>query len=366
MSALNVPEVTIEQCKDKTKRYLKAAISKNVPLKQLRSSFWWSLPGIGKSQVVKQIAKELQDELGVTVELREVRLGECTIFELLGLMKNNDDTVEYIAPPIYKEADHIVIYLFDEMDKAQGQLLVAALNLVLDHKFWAYELPENSFVIAAGNPDNMDGQLFSCLKPELNNRFRHYSIKPDFNCWEKWAKEHDINHYVLEYLESQVQDIYDTEAVERDVAFPTPRSWAAVSDYLNLFEESEIDWDEIYSEVAGDIGQGAAYAFISFCETNGKLPSPEKILRGKIEEVPRKVDYKHAIINALLVYMKEREAQLDDIAFGNACAYINRFPVDYQTSFYTKLMAELSSQSKLILFTTPEFEIWKRTAKIYV
>ena len=56
------------------------------------------------------------------------------------------NTVVYDAPPIYEvdDEDELVIYLFDEMDKATKQLQAAALHLVLDKAYWQYELPRNS------------------------------------------------------------------------------------------------------------------------------------------------------------------------------------------------------------------------------
>lgn len=188
MSKLNVTPCTIKQVKESMLMYYLNGIRKGVPVKSLDAIFLWSCPGVGKSQMVQQIVDELSVEIGKKVRFVEIRLSECSIFELLGLMHRDPDSnsVVYDAPPIYKveEEEEFVVYLFDEMDKASKQLQAAALHLVLDKVYWQYELPKNSIVIAAGNPENIDGELFSKFAPELNNRFCHYLLEADFPAWE--------------------------------------------------------------------------------------------------------------------------------------------------------------------------------------
>lgn len=256
MALLNIPDMNISEFKEYLKHYYKKIII-NESFKKARSVFLWSLPGIGKSSVVRQIASELTGEMKVPVEVREIRLGECTIFELLGIMTKNNNTneMEYMESPIYKETEDpegIVFLLLDELDKASGQLQAAALHLVLDHCYWTFSLPERCIVIGAGNLENIDGQCFSKFAPELNNRFRHYSIVPHYDAWNTWALSNNISPLVIQFLSRHYEYLYQMEKDgEEDTAFPTPRSWVAVSDYLNAFSNSEIDYDWMYPDICG-------------------------------------------------------------------------------------------------------------------
>ena len=148
MSKLNITPCSIKTVKESMLMYYLTGLKKGCPVKDFDAIFLWSSPGIGKSQMVRQIADNLSKSTGRTVRFVEIRLSECSIFELLGLMHRDPEsnTVVYDAPPIYEvdDEDELVIYLFDEMDKATKQLQAAALHLVLDKAYWQYELPRNS------------------------------------------------------------------------------------------------------------------------------------------------------------------------------------------------------------------------------
>ena len=99
MSALNLPKITIGQVKDKLIQYYKRGIESGEDLERLRAVFLWSLPGIGKSQMATQVVEALRDLLHINVEFREIRLSDCTIFELLGLMHQNPGTPSEMSNP---------------------------------------------------------------------------------------------------------------------------------------------------------------------------------------------------------------------------------------------------------------------------
>lgn len=369
MAALNVPKTTIGQVKSKLLTYYTNAILRGEDLSKLRSVCLWSVPGIGKSQAVQQMVDELALKTGREFEFREIRLSDCTIFELLGLMHQNHETnmVEYVQPPIYevKKEGTYIIYLFDELDKASPQLQAAALHLILDKRFWQFSLPKNSIVIAAGNPENMDGKMFSRFKPELNNRFRHYLIEADFSCWKEWAVQNYVNHYVLDFLSANNSMIYAKDAGEESTAFASPRSWMAVSDYINLMEDEEDwNWDDWYPDICGDVGQAAALAFQAFCESKGCLPDMEDVFAGKVTVVPKKADLKHAAVTAMLSYVWEHRNKMTEEKWSNGCSYINSFPEDYTASFYNNVLH--MEIDRRMLTKTPEFQFWKRKHRRFV
>lgn len=362
MSALNLPKITIGQVKDKLIHYYKRGIESGEDLKRLRAVFLWSLPGIGKSQMAIQVVEALRELLYINVEFREIRLSDCTIFELLGLMHQNPQTngVEYVEPPIYQleDPETYVVYLFDELDKASPQLQAAALHLILDRKFWVYELPKNSIVMAAGNPENIEGELFSKFRPELNNRFRHYLIEADYPCWEAWAQEAGVNSFVIDFLSSHSQYLYSEDGGEETTAFSTPRSWAAVSDYLNLMGDADIDWDEMYHDICGDIGMGAALAFKEYYVTAGCLPVTEDIFLGRTERVPKRPDEKNMVINSMLAYLWTHRGEMTERMWDNACNYVNQYPPEYGAVFYRNVQVLDMDKSQLI--NTEGFRFWQR------
>ena len=365
MSKLNITPCSIKTVKESMLMYYLTGLKKGCPVKDFDAIFLWSSPGIGKSQMVRQIADNLSKSTGRTVKFVEIRLSECSIFELLGLMHRDPEsnTVVYDAPPIYEvdDEDELVIYLFDEMDKATKQLQAAALHLVLDKAYWQYELPRNSIVIAAGNPENIEGELFSKFAPELNNRFCHYLIEANFPAWEVWAMKNAVNHYVIAFLSANQHLLYADDAGTDHTAFNTPRSWMKVSAYLNLMEtDGEIPWEICYVTIGGYLGTELALQFKTFCMTEGLMPRPEEIVSGKSTMIPKKADLKDAVSKSLVSYLFTHKDQMTQRGWAFAREYIDRLPEEYAVVFYRNL-ASLDLQVVMLNNMSNQERIrWKR------
>jgi len=365
MSKLNLCPCNISQVKKNIQTYYLRGLKNNLCLHDLDAVFLWSSPGIGKSQMVRQIAEEIGQTTGRKTKVVEIRLAECSIFELMGLMHRDPltNSVVYDAPPIYhvEDEDMIVIYLFDELDKAAKQLQAAALHLVLDKKFWQYELPKNSIVLAAGNPENIDGELFSKFAPELNNRFRHYLLEADYPSWESWALENHVNQYVIGFLDTNQHLLYAEDAGFDQTAFNTPRTWMKVSEYLNLmFGDGEIDWDMAYLDIVGYLGSGLALKFRTFCTTAGLMPRVKDIVSGRCADIPRKADLKDAVSKSLVSYIYSHRGTMTGREWAFAREYMDLFPEEYAVVFYRNLAALGLQKQMLKYMTNPEKVRWKR------
>ncbi|MGN1140164.1 MAG: ATP-binding protein [Oliverpabstia sp.] len=365
MSKLNISPCTIKDVKQNLLAYYLRALEHGCQMSELDAIFLWSSPGIGKSQMTRQIADEIAERTGRRVKFVEIRLSECSIFELLGLMHRNPEsnTVVYDAPPIYSAEDEnmIVIYLFDEMDKASKQLQAAALHLVLDKEYWQYKLPKNSIVIAAGNPENIEGEMFSKFAPELNNRFRHYLLEADFPTWQSWAKENGVNPFVIGFLEANQHLLYAEDAGADHTAFNTPRTWMKVSNYLNLmYGDGEISWDMAYLDIVGYLGVELGLQFKTFCTTKGLMPKMEEIISGHCQTVPTKADIKDAVSKSLINYIYSHKDTMTQREWAFAREYIERFPEEYAVVFYRNIAA-LSLQHIMIRYMTSQERIrWKK------
>ena len=370
MSRLNVSSCTIRQVKKNLLMYYRKALSSGCSMRDIDAIFLWSSPGIGKSEMVQQITDELREDECRRGNCRpvkyvEIRLSECSIFELIGLMHRDpvSNIVIYDAPPIYHvdDEDTIVVFLFDEMDKATKQLQAAALHLVLDRKYWQYELPKNSIVIAAGNPENIEKEMFSKFAPELNNRFRHYLLEADYPAWEAWAMQNGVNHFVIDFLETNQHLLYAEDAGMDHTAFNTPRTWMKVSRYLNLmFEDDTIDWNVAYSDIAGYLGMELAIQFRTFCSTKGLMPKMHEIVSGRCREVPRKADIRDAVSKSLVSYLYSHRDTLSQMDWAFAREYMERFPEEHAVVFYRNIAA-LDLQKRMLGYMTSQEKIqWLR------
>lgn len=244
-----------------------------------RPIFLWGPPGIGKSEVVQEIADDLG---GLVIDLRMAQM-EPT--DIRGIPFFNKDLAKMDwAPPVDLPDEElasrypIVVLFLDEMNSAPPAVQAAGYQLILNRRVGKYCLPDNVVIVAAGNRDSDKGVTYRMPMP-LANRFVHLEMRPDFSSWQIWAVNKGIHKDVVGYLSFAKQDIYDFNSKSSSHSFATPRSWVFVSD---LLKDEDTDNDTLFNLVAGAVGEGLAVKFMAHRKVSGKMPEPSDILSGKV------------------------------------------------------------------------------------
>lgn len=251
--------------------------------KAKRPVFLWGPPGIGKSEVVSEIAEELG---GLMIDLRMAQM-EPT--DIRGIPYFNKDLGKMDwAPPVDLPDEElaskypIILLFLDEMNSAPPAVQAAGYQLVLNRAVGKYKLPDNVVIVAAGNRDSDKGVTYRMPMP-LANRFLHLEMRADFTSWQNWAVNKGIHKDVVGYLSFAKQDLYDFDSKSASRAFATPRSWCFVSDLLK--DEDDVDSDTLFNLVAGAVGEGLAVKFAAHRKIAGKMPEPSDILSGKVKDL---------------------------------------------------------------------------------
>jgi hypothetical protein len=247
-----------------------------------RPLFLWGPPGIGKSELVEGIARELG---GI---MYDCRLGQMEPTDIRGIPFYNKDTGKMDwAPPVDLPDEEtasqypLVVLFMDEMNSAPASVQAAAYQLTLNRRVGKYRLPDNVVMVAAGNRESDKGVTFRMPTP-LANRFIHQEMKVDFASYQEWAVKNRIHKDVVGYLSFAKQDLYDFDAKSSSRAFATPRSWTFVSELLN---DESVDDDTLTNLVAGTIGEGLAVKFMAHRKIASRMPDPVDILRGKVKDL---------------------------------------------------------------------------------
>ena len=259
------------------KKFLQKAFTKKRP------AFLWGPPGIGKSEIVTEIANEWGNTLVI-----DLRMAQMEPTDIRGIpFFNKDLGVMDWAPPIElpseelaAQYDHVILFL-DEMNSAMPAVQAAGYQLILNGRVGKYVLPGNVVIVAAGNRDSDKGVTYRMPMP-LANRFLHLEMRSDFGSWQEWAIINHIHEDVIGYLSFAKQDLYDFDAKSSSRAFATPRTWTFVSE---LLEEDDCDADTLYNLVAGTVGEGLATKFMAHRKIASKMPNPSDILSGKVTEL---------------------------------------------------------------------------------
>ena len=279
-----------------------------------RPLFLWGPPGIGKSELVEGITKELG---GI---MYDCRLGQMEPTDIRGIPYYNKDSgkMDWAEPIDLPDAETaaqypIVVLFLDEMNSAPASVQSAAYQLILNRRVGKYVLPDNVVMVAAGNRESDKGVTYRMPTP-LANRFIHQEMKVDFASWQEWAVLNKIHKDVVGYLSFAKQDLYDFDAKSSSRAFATPRSWTFVS---QLLEDGTLDEETAANLIKGTVGEGLAVKFMAHRKIAGKMPNPADILKGKVKDLNvKEVSAMYSLVISMCYELKDAvEKKVDSKEF---------------------------------------------------
>jgi len=300
--------------------------------KAQRPIFLWGPPGIGKSDIIKQMGEELDAHV---IDIR-LSLWEPTDIKGIPYFDSDNGKMSW-APPIelpdaalaskYKQ----IILFMDEMNSAAPAVQAAAYQLVLNRRVGTYRLPDNVHIVAAGNRESDKGVTYRMPAP-LANRFVHLEMKVDWDDYFSWATDNRIHKDVLGFLSFSKKDLYDFDPKSGSRAFATPRSWTFVSELL--FDDDE-DESTLTDLISGAVGEGLAVKFMAHRKIASKMPKPEDILSGKVTKMESKEISAMYSLTVSLCYELKDACDKQDKKWNNK---VNNFFNFIMNNFETELV----------------------------
>ena len=355
----NVPAMSVGKVVESLADAYCAVINNNIPIKALPSVMLWGAPGIGKSQAVRQLAREIEGSTGKRAVVTDVRLLLFNPIDLRGIPTANADKTlaVWLKPQIFQmdESSDIVNILFlDEISAAPQSVQAAAYQITLDRVVGEHKLPENCIVIAAGNRMTDKSVAFKMPKA-LANRLLHIEVEGSFKSWKEWAIRSGINAKVLGFLSFRQSYLMGFDSSSNDLAFATPRSWEMVSNLLNHVSD---DIEKMYPLISGLVGTGVAVEFRTWAKVYDQLPEISDVFDGKMPKLPSSTDAMYALTASMVSYARDHKNELSRIA--NSIAYADKMPPDFSTVLMKDYMyIEKGYKEKLLRI--PEFTRWLNT-----
>lgn len=246
------------------------------------STMIWGPPGIGKSSIVAQVARQHD------FEFTDVRLSQLAPTDLRGLPVA-DAGVSKWYPPEFLPRGGKGIFFLDELNLAPPAMQGMAQQLILDRRVGSYEVPEGWFVWAAGNRKEDRASVFDMPAP-LANRFLHLSVEPDFESFKAYALTANIHEQILAFLSFRSSLLHKLDP--HQPAWPSPRSWEMAS---RLHAAG--------LEIAPAVGEGAAAEFAAYCQVYADLPDLDRIFQGAAQNIsfPKEPSVRYATTIGLAV-----------------------------------------------------------------
>lgn len=350
---VNMPILSVEKTIKHLSNIYCEIVRKGISPKVLPSVMLWGPPGVGKSQAIRQIAKDIKKNTGKETKITDVRLLLFNPIDLRGIPTSNADKTLaiWLKPQIFQmdpSEDIVNILFLDEISAAPQSVQAAAYQITLDRVVGEHKLPDNCIIIAAGNRVTDKSVSFKMPKA-LANRLLHIEVEGSFESWQNWAVRAGVNPKVIGFLSFRTDKLFGFDPKNDDLAFATPRSWEMVSNLLNNVCD---DVKVMHPLIAGLIGSGLALEFRSWCGLHFKLPKTEDIFLGKTTQVPKSADALYAIVSSMTNYAKEHKNDMEQI--GNSLTYAAGFPADF-ISLLIENYENIDENYKEFLMQIPEY-----------
>lgn len=288
--------------------------------------FITSSPGLGKSAIVAQIAKDF------SLTLIDLRLSQCAPEDLMGLpMKDgagNAARSRFVPFSMFPlEGDPVPgngwILFLDEFNSASKMVQAAAYKLALDRMVGQAKLHPNCFVVAAGNLAT-DRAIVNPLSTAMQSRVIHIEMEVSHPDFMSHAVKADYDHRILGFLEFQPGKLHSFKPDHQDRTFACPRTWEFAS---RLIKDKPFDKISL-PLLAGTLSDGVAKEFHAFMQEYSNLPSYSAIVADPANLlIPSSPSTRYALVTMLL-------DKFDASDFKHVAIYIRRLPPEFQVIYF--------------------------------
>lgn len=315
--------MNIKEAKQELKHTVTAYMEKDgqgsylIPLIRQRPVLLMGPPGVGKTQIMEQVARECGVALvayTITHHTRQSAVGLPFIEreeyggETYSVTKY---TMSEIIASIYQKMRDTGlnegILFIDEINCVSETLAPTMLQFLQCKTFGNQSIPEGWMIVAAGNPPEYNRSVRDFDVVTLD-RVRLMDIEADYDVWKEYAREEGIDRALLSYLDLHPKNFYRMEMDVDGMQFVTARGWEDFSHMLQAYRRQGISLttEMVYEflrlmDVAEDVA-----AYLELYEKYQDDYGIRKILRGEVStEIYRRLydaafDERLAVINLLL------------------------------------------------------------------
>lgn len=386
--------MNIKQAKEEIKHTVMAYLSKDeqgeyrIPVIRQRPILLMGPPGIGKTQIMEQIAMECKIGLvayTITHHTRQSAVGLPMIKEESfdgTTYPVTEYTMSEIIASIYrkmkKTGQKEGILFIDEINCVSETLAPTMLQFLQCKTFGNQAIPEGWLIVAAGNPPEYNKSVRDFDMVTLD-RVRYLNIEADYKVWKEYAREKHLHNAILSYLELRQKNFYRVEADVDGIRFVTARGWEDLSSLMQVYEKLDLPVDEsvirefIHHE---DVAEDATAYFELYRKYRDDYGIAD-ILAGKVRpETFARIyaaafDERLSVVNLLLDGLSaffgnvQENKQITDNWYGFLKEYQRRLkegeaPVDSYRALLEERMAVVEAEKQAEVCTKAQVAGWER------
>ena len=244
--------MNIKQAKQEIANTLRAYLTRDelgnylIPAVRQRPVLLMGPPGIGKTQIMEQIAVENNVGLvsyTITHHTRQSAIG-LPFIEKRTYGGEEFSVTEYTMSEILASVYQLMektgvkegILFLDEINCVSETLAPMMLQFLQCKTFGNQRLPEGWLIVAAGNPPEYNKSVRDFDVVTLD-RVKRIDVEEDFAVWKEYARKRGLHGAVISYLDIKKDHFYRIETTADGLQFATARGWEDLSEIILAYEK---------------------------------------------------------------------------------------------------------------------------------
>ncbi|VUX37703.1 AAA family ATPase [Blautia luti] len=386
--------MNIKRAKQEIRDSIEAYLSKDefgeyrIPAIRQRPILLMGPPGIGKTQIMEQIAGECGIALvsyTITHHTRQSAVG------LPFIVKKNYGEEEFSVTEY--TMSEIISSVYDKMEKTglkEGILFIDEINCVSEtlapmmlqflqgKTFGNQKVPEGWVIVTAGNPPEYNKSVREFDVVTLD-RIKKIDVEADFDVWKEYAYQQGIHPAVISYLELRRKNFYRVENTVDGKIFATARGWEDLSRLIQVYEilGKTVDREVVSQYIQHRMIAKDFAGYLALCYKYRTDYKVEDILKGKWDSITlgkiraASLDEHLSVVSLLNGKLSElfTECCLTDAYLTKLYDYMVYFREDQDSltakNLLEKAEADLEKDKKSELLTKQQERIQKRVVSFF-
>ena len=310
----------------------------------------WGKPGIGKTQLIKDFAKDNGYEFAYCAPAQFEEMGDFH-----GIPYVVDGKTVYHTPKwVPSESNKPGILLIDDFNRADDRILRGLMQLLQNNGLMSWTLPDNWRIICTANPEGSDYSITN-LDDAMLTRMMHITMRFEPKEWAMWALKNNVDErgidFVLTYPEMT------------DGKLTNPRTLTSFFAHTKQIADLKKSINHVHIIASSLLDKETSGAFAIFVQDElNKLVTPEeiilakdfKIIQNKIQSLcvtaeNIRIDMLSTIITRTLLYLKDKNNSNTD--FSNLVNFLlmDFLPNDLRAAFHLELIGLKDTQLNKLL-----------------
>lgn len=288
--------------------------------------------GIGKSQIVRETAKEMG------IDFIDLRVGTQEVGDLLGLPNftkddNGTNVTEHCIPNWFPKPGTKGIIFLDEFNRGRRDVVQALFQFILDRRIHTHVLPDGWLIAAAINPADDNYVVMDLADKALLSRFCVLDVKPTPSEFLEYAEARGFDRSLITFLREHKDVIQVTGKTELvDEVTPDNRAIEAFNRVLALNPEKDV----LFEVSSGLVGRTVALKYQTWMESQEKPIDAELVINSysKVKKAVKeqakgegqRIDMLSVTTDTITAMLSAKDSKWTEDQVDNVLEYLSDIP----------------------------------------